>query len=425
MRASKLMTLSFFALFSIYAFGQKTTSEKPLTKMSTGVILGINYSDLYLPPGGNFPSDSSSRPARGTIAPILGLQMHTSPSYNMDIKAAIQVAFRGVSASETEHPKLRNTYIDVEIAPRFRIYRQLYLETGVELNLMLTSRNVYLDGSQADGLGSSNVDYYGNTFHPYLGFVTPFTENLEFAFKWSIPIHSEDYTNLEMKFNYKIFQEYYYPAEKGPKEGRELGDEEIVQLKTGHLVVVLEDKQKEIDNYRSLGKDALALELQNEQAKSRQTIISVFEESFEFCPVYFTTSDQQALLDAGMFNEIVYLDESGAKDPTIRPMTPEFLFARFEDIGPSSGGESVDYSVWYLDKDATEKLQMSGSETTRYKAFIFFDREMKDLRSPFPYKIQQYEYIFIREDYNFLITDINRSLDEHFERIQKIHRKKK
>ena len=114
-----------------------------------------------------------------------------------------------------------------------------------------------------------------------------------------------------------------------------------------------------------------------------------------------------------------------SKDPTIRPTTPEFLFARFEDIGPSSGGESVDYSVWYLDKDATEKLQMSGSETTRYKAFIFFDREMKDLRSPFPYKIQQYEYIFIREDYNFLITDINRSLDEHFERIQKIHRKKK
>jgi hypothetical protein len=343
----------------------------------------------------------------------------------MDIKAAIQLAFRGVSAKETEHPKIRNTYIDVEIAARWRIYSELLLETGVELNLMLNSNHIYIDGTQPNGLAKDAIAYYGNTFHPYLGLVVPFSDKLDFGVKWSIPIHGEDYFNTEAKFIYKMYQDFYYPAEKGPKDGKDLGAEEIVQLKAGHLVVVLEDKQEEIENYRRAGKDALALELINEQQKSRQTIIRVFDESFDFCPVYFTTSDQQAALDAGLFDQIVYLDKEGEKDPRIKPMTPEFLFARFEDIGPSSDGQSVDYSLWYLDRKAVEDLQMKGSESTRYKAFIFFDREMKDLRSPFPYKIQQYDYVFIEEDYHLLIREIDQSLTDHFARVQKSHKKQK
>ena len=425
MRAVKITTFIILILCGQWKLSaQGDTRVRPLTKMATGVIVGANYSELYFQNALGFPGDTILRRHRGNIGPVIGFQVQTSPTYRMDLKAAIQLAFRGVSASDTEHPKIRNTYIDVEIAPRWRVHDQLVIETGVELNLMLSSTHLFIDGTQPNGIGKDLVEYYGNTFHPYLAAYVPFSDKLEFGAKWSIPIHGEDYTNIETKFVYKLYQDFYYPAEKGPKDGKDLGTEEIMQLKVGHLVVVLEDKAAEIENYRKAGKDALALELRNEQQKSRQTIIRVFRESFDFCPVYFTTSDQQAQLDAGLFDKIVYLDEDGNKDPTIRPMTPEFLFARFEDIGPSSAGEGVDYSLWYLDKKTVEDLQMSGSETTRYKAFIFFDREMKDLRSPFPYKIQQYDYVFIEEDYKLLINEIDQSLSDHFGRVEKEHRKR-
>ncbi|MBF97892.1 MAG: hypothetical protein CMI36_02780 [Owenweeksia sp.] len=158
------------------------------------------------------------------------------------------------------------------------------------------------------------------------------------------------------------------------KQEPEAGDI-IRQLKESFILVRLQTSERKINMLKERGMEKEAEEAVNQQHQENKEIMLSFEETFDFCPVYFfyaanSEAIREGQLEGNVFNSRQELIE-GSKLNT-RP----FFTAEFAE---------------------TEKLGISG--------FILMDQFMVPLEPPFPYFERKYIFFSLIEQSKARISE--------------------
>jgi hypothetical protein len=170
----------------------------------------------------------------------------------------------------------------------------------------------------------------------------------------------------------------------------------INELRKGFLVVKLKFNERSIEAYRNSGKKKIAERLEAEQRKLNLEILQGFRKMFSFCPVYFIKASDCTRFAKG--EKVMFLDDSLRPSPAISAPDSFFVFAEF---GTLMENERIDENSYKGVKTTKE-----GSTPVSYTAIFMTDREHRQLREPFPFKV------IIR--FNMLDKGIER-LNKHLE----------
>lgn len=160
---------------------------------------------------------------------------------------------------------------------------------------------------------------------------------------------------------------------------------QIIDLKTGSLLVMLHSRQNQIDTLNKIGRSEEAANIQKLQSKKNKAIIRAFHKHFDFCPVYFFMNSQAIDLIEKGSSAITFLDDSLQKDSSIHPASKYFLVAEFGNMQM----DTANYFNWYhlstQDTGEWRKPYYYSTSTFDYQAFIFESPQLIQLKRPFPY----------------------------------------
>lgn len=164
-----------------------------------------------------------------------------------------------------------------------------------------------------------------------------------------------------------------------PKQVRALKDEmakeQILELKNGVLLVQLKTRQKTIDAYTKKDLDKKAKEIKELQHRDNLNIIKGFNEYFNFCPVYFYTSNDFKKVKAQNFTDVTFYDS------LMQPKTINI------DLNNSN------YYICEISKNNYDNSTLKNipgykldyDRSIKFDAFIIKNKEFQQLSSPFPY----------------------------------------
>ncbi|MCW3084381.1 MAG: hypothetical protein JWP12_1747 [Bacteroidetes bacterium] len=137
---------------------------------------------------------------------------------------------------------------------------------------------------------------------------------------------------------------------------RETAQSQIVELKTGVLLVRLKTSENYINTLLRQGDKKGAEEARLQQEKENKEIVAAFRDNFTFCKVYFFYSRYSDKIKAGKVKGYI-------------------MNANFEKDTLYNGTD-------YLIGDFGE------SETTKLQGFIMKNKNSEQLKSPFPFLIK-------------------------------------
>lgn len=151
----------------------------------------------------------------------------------------------------------------------------------------------------------------------------------------------------------------------------------INDLRKGFLVVKLKFNERSIEAYRNSGKKKIAERLEAEQRKLNLEILQAFRKMFDFCPVYFIRASDCTRFANG--EKIIFLDDSLKPSANIIPPDSFYVFAEF---GTLLENERTD-----LNSFKGVKTTQEGSTPVSYTAIFMTDKNHRQLREPFPFKV--------------------------------------
>lgn len=171
--------------------------------------------------------------------------------------------------------------------------------------------------------------------------------------------------------------------------------EQIIALKKGVLIVRLPSSENKLRALTLQGKFTEASELKNEIAQNRKKLISAFRTTFDFCSVYFISSDKTALLLDGLKSGF-FLNDSAKIDSTLSLSESPFFVC---DVGEIN-----------LPK-------LDGSVT----GLCIRDSLLNLLEPPFPYFVRDYASFpgLAIESKEKLIAIWNENLHEYYTKVSK------
>lgn len=176
-----------------------------------------------------------------------------------------------------------------------------------------------------------------------------------------------------------------------PKQVRafkdEMAKEQILELKNGVLLVQLKTRQKTIDAYTKKGLDKKAKEIKELQHRDNLNIIKGFNEYFNFCPVYFYTSNDFKKVKAQNFTDVTFYDSlMQPKTINIDLNSSNYYIC---EIAKNNYGNSTLKNIpgYKLDYDRSIK----------FDAFIIKNKEFQQLSSPFPYYAKTHVAVKVKD----------------------------
>lgn len=176
-----------------------------------------------------------------------------------------------------------------------------------------------------------------------------------------------------------------------PKQIRDFKDEmakkQILELKEGVLLVQLKTRQKTIDAYTKKGLDKKANEVKSLQLKDNLNIIKGFNKYFNFCPVYFYTSNDFKKVKAKNFTEVTFYDSL---------MQPKTIVLDLNN---------TDYYICEISKNNYNNSTLTNipnyklnyDRSIKFDAFIIKNNEFLQLSSPFPYYAKTHIAIKVKD----------------------------
>ena len=179
-------------------------------------------------------------------------------------------------------------------------------------------------------------------------------------------------------------------------------EKNIDNLKDGALLVRLKTRSKSLKAYEKAGAHSLVKKMKKTQNAENQLIIDLFNEHFNFCPVYFFYTDDTELLLADQ-QEGIFLNDNLKKDKNIVLDKDFFLIAEF--------GVLLEEKVW------ADSLLEAANQNKIYqhqvlnKVIVIKDKNLEQLKRPFPLYVKaSAERFWPRK-----IAKLNKRLQKYFE----------
>lgn len=169
---------------------------------------------------------------------------------------------------------------------------------------------------------------------------------------------------------------------------------QINQLKDGALVVRLKTNQTLIDELTKKGDTKTALEKQKEQYAINKNTIHAFKDYFNFCKVYFVSSNfSDSLLNGARTG--FFLDSNLNIDPSIK-MNENFYLIAERDYGYNS-------SIGFVPEDSARKVVETGNPV-REMAIVLKNKYGHQLKGPFPYLVKEKNFMDAGYDFPISVT---------------------
>lgn len=160
------------------------------------------------------------------------------------------------------------------------------------------------------------------------------------------------------------------------KKAMEVAKKNLQDLKSGFLLVRLEDKKTEIEYYLKYNNLDEANKIKEKQAKIDEQIRLAFTNHYTMCPVYyFKMSDTRNLLDE-KYDMVKVYDAQGQLTSGVDLASGNFFIAEFGVANQDevTNEEEVNGGVYM------ERLALS--------ALVIRQSTMLELRDPFPYFVK-------------------------------------
>ncbi len=132
---------------------------------------------------------------------------------------------------------------------------------------------------------------------------------------------------------------------------------QIKMLKNGALLIRLKTSENKINGLIRMGNTAGAENIKQQQYKENKIIADLFKKNFTFCKFYFFYSNQSHLVSAGKLNGIL-MNANLEVDSSY--VGTDFLIGEFSE-----------------------------SENNKIPGFISMDKNMEQLKKPFPFLVKQ------------------------------------
>lgn len=156
----------------------------------------------------------------------------------------------------------------------------------------------------------------------------------------------------------------------------EIAKTHLHELRSGFLLVRLDDKQTEIDYYLKFQNFDEAKQIEQQQEKINEQIRLAFTKYFTTCPVYyFKMSDTRNLLDE-KYEVINVYDGNGELVQNVDLSTGKFYIAEFG----MANQDEVTNDENVNEGEFTERMAIS--------ALVIRTSTMLELRDPFPYFVK-------------------------------------
>jgi hypothetical protein len=179
-----------------------------------------------------------------------------------------------------------------------------------------------------------------------------------------------------------------------------MAENQIMQLKTGTLVVRLKTNERSIAAYRASGNTKLADKLAGENRQRNLYLMLAFINQFNFCRVLFIEAQNtRRLLDR---EDNIYLNGKLQVDSSIKAPKGFYLIAEFGEAMRTEEAGDPQHS-W---QSATP-----GSSA----ALVISDSDLNQLKEPFPYSV---DMVFARLNFSPAVVKSG-SENEHADAAQK------
>lgn len=160
------------------------------------------------------------------------------------------------------------------------------------------------------------------------------------------------------------------------KKANDAAKAHLTELKSGFLLVRLDDKKAEIEYYLKYNNVDEANRIKEKQESINEQIRLAFTKYFDMCPVYyFNMSDTRNLLDE-KFSDVQVFDALGQTVANVDLSTGKFYVAEFgianqDEVTNDENVNSGEY---------TERMALS--------ALVIRTNTLLELRDPFPYFVR-------------------------------------
>jgi hypothetical protein len=193
--------------------------------------------------------------------------------------------------------------------------------------------------------------------------------------------------------------------------------QQIVTLKSNALIVRLPTKKKSVEALRKAGKDKQADKLIRETVENNQMIVDAFKSGFDFCPVYFMSSDYSEQLLSGHFDSIVFLNDKMQPDANIKFSKPAFLLAEFGLTQQDTTKHMDGYTLVHTSEGAKREPVYYGSSEMGIDALIIKSQQFVQLVHPFPYYVRTLGSLPLHLSFAKTVVRMNKKLGRYYKHV--------
>ena len=392
-----------------------------LRNISLSANAGLNYSRIR-------DSKFDFRPG---ARPFIGISAVFPIEDRLSIKWEANYSVKS-SHSLSPNFMIENQYIDFTFCPRVEVFQKVYVKAGISRSEFLKSSLVVRNGDKLTGVERVPFPGYPSEINFLTGIEFKIQDNvnleLNYIIRGGIMNTSNFQFGINVALNHRAFKETSYR-----KKRMIASQKQIMQLKESVLLVRLKTAENKINALKKVGMDEKAEMVRSEQEFENKSIISAFNNYFNFCPVQFFFSNHSVDIKNRQF-EGVFLDDSLKVDPSIKlDTTIQFMVADFSSIEQDTAKYLSHYSHETVGDDVQKKVSNYYTSSTEFDfdALRILDQNFVQLNKPFPYytgvlykiKKKRDEPVSIKTPehiglfvvaYDLMVVDMNRKLKEYY-----------
>jgi len=170
----------------------------------------------------------------------------------------------------------------------------------------------------------------------------------------------------------------------------------VRKLKEGVLLVRLQNRTKGLEVLRGKGLGDMADAKERELLEEHREIAQAFKDAFTFCPVYFFYSDQSQLLRDEDWQQLKIFNAELKEDTTVVLTGRNIYTAEFDKVQDESEGFYGRKELRNSEKGATNEPIKYTNQVSGFSALIIKDRQILQLKRPFPYYVKTFDSVFFR-----------------------------
>lgn len=209
--------------------------------------------------------------------------------------------------------------------------------------------------------------------------------------------------------------------------GRKLRDSEIDQLNAERqikelrqnvLLFRLRTRQPLIDALMKSGREAEAKEIEQNQLKKNRELIAAFSSYFDFCPVYFFTSNYSTFILNGALDSIPFLDDSANINPNLKVESELYFVAEIAPLAADTASFENGTYLAETEDGLVRRTAYAGGGNSGFEALIFKSSALYQLRRPFPYYSRTLQSLPIfRRSYKRVVSRANEALHYYYNKV--------